>query len=160
MNPTTWKRARQAQVPSLRRSAQWDGAAVFAALAVILVLPSLTGALGSSATLQHSKPDAAALGGSKADAITNGPPQLHFILNATGNLTAVLSRTVLLVGLAAGALVTLVWSRVAVSWFSHDPSRKVQAKERARDAAIGSLVLVAAVSGLAWGLTRFVLTGS
>lgn len=87
-------------------------------------------------------------------------PRAASVPNATDNLTAALGRAVLLVGLAAGALVTLVWSRVAVSWFSHDPSRKVQAKERARDAAIGSLVLIAAVSGLAWGLARFVLTGS
>ena len=80
--------------------------------------------------------------------------------NATGNLSAAIGRAVLLVGLAAGGVVTLVWARVALSWFSHDPSRKVQAKERARDALVGSLVLLAAVSGLAWGLARWVLTGS
>jgi hypothetical protein len=79
--------------------------------------------------------------------------------NATGNLSASLGRLVLLVSLAAGAVITLAWSRVAVSWFSHDASKKVQAKERARDAMVGSLILVAAVSGLAWGLTQWVLTG-
>ncbi len=79
--------------------------------------------------------------------------------NATDNLTAALNRLLFIVGLAAGAVVTLVWARVALSWFSHDPTRKVQAKERARDALIGSLILVAAVSGLAWALARWVLTG-
>ena len=79
--------------------------------------------------------------------------------NATDNLTAALNRLLFIVGLAAGAVVTLVWARVALSWFSHDTTRKVQAKERARDALIGSLILVAAVSGLAWALARWVLTG-
>lgn len=89
-----------------------------------------------------------------------GPRVSSSISNATGNLTASLGRVVFLVGLAASAVVTLVWSRVALSWFSHDPSRKVQAKERARDALIGSMVLLAAVTGLAWGLAHWVLTGS
>ncbi len=79
--------------------------------------------------------------------------------NATDNLTAALNRLLFIVSIAAGAVVTLVWARVALSWFSHDPTRKVQAKERARDALIGSLILVAAVSGLAWALARWVLTG-
>lgn len=80
--------------------------------------------------------------------------------NATGNLSVVFGRAVFLVGVAAAGVVTLVWSRVAVSWFSHDPSRKVQAKERARDALIGTVILLAAVSGLAWGLAQWVLTGA
>ncbi|MDE1819224.1 MAG: hypothetical protein KGJ23_02770 [Euryarchaeota archaeon] len=80
--------------------------------------------------------------------------------NATGNLTASLNRAVLLVGIAASGIITLVWSRVAISWFSHDPTKKVQAKERARDALVGSMVLLAAVSGLAWGLAHWVLTGT
>jgi|GEM_PF-6373188 len=80
--------------------------------------------------------------------------------NATENLTQALNRLVLLASLGAGAIVSLAWARVAVSWFSHDPMKKVTAKERARDAAIGSLVLLAAVSGLAWALAHWVLTGT
>ncbi len=105
-------------------------------------------------------------GGSPAGAYPAAVPgplpagHLHPVgANATDNLTAALSRLLFIVGLAAGAVVTLVWARVALSWFSHDPTRKVQAKERARDALIGSLILVAAVSGLAWALARWVLTG-
>lgn len=97
------------------------------------------------------------LGGSQVE---REPPIRATTPNATDNLTAALSRAVIIAGLAAGAVVTLVWCRVALSWFSHDASKKIQAKERARDALIGSLVLVAAVSGLAWGLVRYVLTGS
>ncbi len=89
-----------------------------------------------------------------------GLPGPRAATNATGNLSAVLNRGVILVGIAASGVITLVWSRVAISWFSHDPTKKVQAKERARDALVGSMVLLAAVSGLAWGLAHWVLTGT
>lgn len=80
--------------------------------------------------------------------------------NATDNLTGSLNRLVLIASIAAGAIVTLAWVRVGISWFSNDPTKKVGAKDRARDAAFGTFILLAAVSGLAWGLAHWVLTGS
>jgi hypothetical protein len=71
-----------------------------------------------------------------------------------------MNRLVELVGFAGGALLTLVWARVALSWFSNDITKKVQAKDRARDALIGTLLFTAALTGLAWGLAHWVLTGS
>lgn len=79
---------------------------------------------------------------------------------AVANFTASLDRLVELVGLAGSSVLTLVWARVALSWFSNDVTKKVQAKDRARDALIGTLLFTAAVSGLAWGLARWVLTGA
>lgn len=80
--------------------------------------------------------------------------------NATGNLSASLNRLVVIASVAAGAVVTLAWIRVGISWFSNDPTKKVTAKDRARDAALGTFILLAAVTGLAWGLAHWVLTGS
>ncbi|MCI4363145.1 MAG: hypothetical protein L3K13_02435 [Thermoplasmata archaeon] len=77
-----------------------------------------------------------------------------------GNFTAAIGRLVTLVAAAGGGLLALVWARVAVSWFSHDLSKKVQARERARDALIGTLVFTAAVTGLVWGLAQWVVTGA
>ncbi|MCI4334520.1 MAG: hypothetical protein L3K04_02680 [Thermoplasmata archaeon] len=76
-----------------------------------------------------------------------------------GNFTAAIGRLVALVAAAGGGLLALVWARVALSWFSHDVSKKVQARERARDALIGTLVFTAAVTGLVWGLAQWVVTG-
>jgi len=76
------------------------------------------------------------------------------------NFTASINRLVELVGVAGSGLLALVWARVALSWFSHDVTKKIQAKERARDALIGSLLFVAAITGLVWGLAHWVLTGS
>jgi hypothetical protein len=80
--------------------------------------------------------------------------------SAVGNFSAAIGRLVELVGVAGSGLLALVWARVALSWFSHDISKKVQAKDRARDALVGSLIFVAALTGLVWGLAHWVLTGS
>jgi cytochrome c-type biogenesis protein CcmH/NrfG len=80
--------------------------------------------------------------------------------SAVGNFTASIDRLVELLGLAGSGILALVWARVALSWFSNDITKKVQAKDRARDALIGTLLFVAAVSGLIWGLAHWVLTGT
>lgn len=80
--------------------------------------------------------------------------------SAVANFTGSIDRLVELVGLAGGGILALVWARVALSWFSNDITKKVQAKDRARDALIGTLLFTAAVTGLFWGLAHWVLTGT
>jgi hypothetical protein len=87
-----------------------------------------------------------------SSSVTNSSP--------VSNFSASIGRLVDLLGVAGSGLLALVWARVGLSWFSHDVTKKVQAKERARDALIGSLVFVAALTGLIWGLAHWVLTGS
>jgi hypothetical protein len=81
-------------------------------------------------------------------------------MSVVDNLSAAVQRLVTLVGVAGGGLLSLVWIRVALSWFSSDVTKKIQAKDRARDALVGTLIFVAALSGLAWGLAHWVVTGS
>lgn len=76
------------------------------------------------------------------------------------NFSASLNRLVELVALAGSGILALVWARVAMSWFSNDITKKIQAKDRARDALIGTLLFMAAVTGLLYGLAQWVLTGS
>jgi hypothetical protein len=80
--------------------------------------------------------------------------------SAVSNFSAALQRLVTLLGLSGSALLAIVWARVALSWFSNDVTKKIQAKDRARDALVGTLLFTAAFTGLAWGLARWVLTGS
>lgn len=75
------------------------------------------------------------------------------------NFTDAINRLVELVAVAGSGILALVWARVALSWFSNDITKKVQAKDRARDALVGSLLFVAAITGLVWGLAHWVLTG-
>ena len=76
------------------------------------------------------------------------------------NFTSAVQRVVTLLGLSGSGLLAIVWTRVALSWFSNDITKKVQAKDRARDALIGTLLFVAALSGLLWGLAHWIVTGS
>ncbi len=80
--------------------------------------------------------------------------------SAVGNFSSAIGRLVTLLGIAGSGLLALVWARVALSWFSHDITKKVQAKDRARDALVGTLLFVAALTGLIWGLAHWVLTGT
>jgi hypothetical protein len=76
------------------------------------------------------------------------------------NFSESINRLVELVALAGSGILSLVWARVALSWFSNDITKKIQAKDRARDALIGTLLFMAAVTGLLYGLAHWVLTGS
>jgi hypothetical protein len=89
------------------------------------------------------------------------PPRATTTTNpAVSNFTAAIDRLVTLAAAAGGGLLSLVWARVALSWFSHDSMKKVLAKERARDALIGTLLFVGAISGLVWALANWVVTGT
>jgi hypothetical protein len=79
--------------------------------------------------------------------------------SAAANFSEVVNRIVVLLGLSGGGLLAIVWARVALSWFTNDVTKKVQAKDRARDALVGTLLFAGALSGLIWGLARWVLTG-
>ncbi len=122
------------------RALRW--AATF--LLLLLVVVGLPTALGTASAASVSHP-----------AATASPTP-----SAVGNFTAAINRLVELVSLAGGGVLALVWARVALSWFSNDITKKVQAKDRARDALIGTLLFMAAVTGLFWGLAHWVLTGS
>ncbi len=115
---------------------------------VVAVL-ALAVALGGSGTASASP--------THAPAGVSGPTTNS---SAVSNFTAAINRLVELVALAGSGILALVWARVAFSWFSNDLTKKVQAKDRARDALIGTLLFTAAVTGLVYGLAHWVLTGS
>jgi hypothetical protein len=78
----------------------------------------------------------------------------------SANFSDAINRLVELVAGAGAGILALVWARVALSWFSNDVTKKVQAKDRARDALIGTLLFTAAISGVVYGLAHWVVTGS
>ena len=115
--------------------------AIAIALIAVTCLPAPPGLPHSPATFTDSHA-----------AASSSPP--------VSNFTASINRLVDLVALAGSGILSLVWARVAMSWFSNDITKKVQAKDRARDALIGTLLFMAAVTGLLYGLAHWVLTGS
>ncbi len=125
---------------AIRRGSAWA-----LTLLVFLVASTLPG-LGAGAPARTLAATAASTAGPTND-------------SAVGNFTASINRMVELLGLSGGGILALVWARVALSWFSNDVTKKVQAKDRARDALIGTLLFTAAITGLVWGLAHWVLTG-
>ncbi len=123
-----------------------NGRARSALLPGLVALGLLGASLGSAAGAPDLRP-----GGTSAP-ISNS--------TVVDNFTASINRLVELVALAGGGILALVWTRVAMSWFSNDLTKKVQAKDRARDALIGTLLFTAAVTGLVYGLAHWVLTGT
>ncbi len=128
-----------------RRVAPWTGALV--GLLTILLLVSLAPPVPPSVaplTAEHGP---------------LAPPSARASASPVANFSNSIGRLVTLIAVAGGGILALVWARVAFSWFSNDISKKVQAKDRARDALIGTLVFTAAISGLVWGLAQWVVTG-
>ncbi len=120
---------------------------------VVLLLVVVLLALPAGLLHPTRDPASSALRSSAVDGPTSNS-------SPVANFSASIDRLVDLLGIAGSGLLALVWARVALSWFSHDVTKKVQAKERARDALIGSLLFVAALTGLIWGLAHWVLTGT
>jgi hypothetical protein len=131
---------RRSSVNGRRRASCWQLQLLAPALVVLLLLA------GSAAAHPAVPPRSAA-----TDPASDG---------AVGNFSAAINRLVELVALAGSGILALVWARVALSWFSNDITKKVQAKDRARDALVGTLLFTAAITGLFWGLAHWVLTGS
>ncbi len=129
---------------SVRRRPSGATTGLFAVVAVVLLL----GALPVSRASTAPPPQA------------SGTPVPSSNTSPVANFSASIGRLVDLLGVAGSGLLALVWARVALSWFSHDVTKKVQAKDRARDALIGTLLFVAALTGLVWGLAHWVLTGA
>jgi hypothetical protein len=120
-------------------------------LACVLTAVLLSGGLGPGASPAHGSTPATLRPMSGTGERTSA--------SAVGNFSAAINRLVELLGLAGSGLLSLVWARVALSWFSNDLTKKVQAKDRARDALVGTLLFTAAITGLFWGLSQWVLTG-
>ncbi|MGA9839302.1 MAG: hypothetical protein WBS16_02545 [Thermoplasmata archaeon] len=133
--------------PVTRRGRRAPTVPASCALALLVVLVLLPGSLARPSAVVDSFPH-----GTSAPSATNISP--------VANFSAAIGRLVDLLGVAGSGLLALVWARVALSWFSHDVTKKVLAKDRARDALIGTLIFAAALSGLVWGLAHWVLTGT
>jgi hypothetical protein len=117
------------------------GPAIVGLVALALVLPgAFPPAAGAPAAMRGAATDS-----------SSGP---------ASNFSAAVNRLVELVAGAGAGVLSLVWARVALSWFSNDVTKKVQAKDRARDALIGTLLFMAAISGIVYGLAQWVVTGA
>lgn len=56
-------------------------------------------------------------------------------------------------------LITLLWIPVALSFFSTDENKKYMAREKLKNATIGTVIYIMAVSGVLFAVFNYVVTG-
>lgn len=75
-------------------------------------------------------------------------------------LNNVVNRIYEVVASVSAVVVGLLWIPIAVSFFSGDEERRYDAKVRLRNASIGTLIYVLALSGTLYAIFNFVVSGS
>lgn len=59
----------------------------------------------------------------------------------------------------AGLVIAILWVPIAIGYFSRDLDRKADAKERTKDALIGTLIFVMAISGVLYAVIHYIVVG-
>lgn len=60
----------------------------------------------------------------------------------------------------SAVIIALLWIPIALGFFSSDETKKYEAKTRFKNAVIGTLIYVLAVSGLIYAISMYVATGT
>lgn len=64
----------------------------------------------------------------------------------------------IVVGIAA-LLIAILWVPIAIGYFSRDLDRKADAKERTKDALIGTIIFIMAITGILYGVIHYIVVG-
>lgn len=59
----------------------------------------------------------------------------------------------------AGLIIAILWVPIAIGYFSRDLDRKADAKERTKDALIGTIIFVMAISGVLYAVIHYIVVG-
>jgi hypothetical protein len=75
------------------------------------------------------------------------------------SLTGILSRSMdIIIGVSA-FIIAILWIPIAFSFFSSDEQKKYMAYSRAKNAAIGTLIFILAISGTIYAIFKFIAVG-
>ncbi|MHB1439110.1 MAG: hypothetical protein ACYCSO_01435 [Cuniculiplasma sp.] len=79
--------------------------------------------------------------------------------SSPSNITGILSRsTDIIIGISA-FIIAVLWIPIAISFFSSDEQKKYQSYARAKNAAIGTLIYILAISGSLYAIFKFIAVG-
>ncbi|MCL4480626.1 MAG: hypothetical protein M1323_06605 [Candidatus Thermoplasmatota archaeon] len=91
--------------------------------------------------------------------LTNFFETVSNFTSSSSSLTGLISRsTDLIVGISA-FIIAILWIPIAISFFSADEQRKYQSYSRAKNAAIGTLIYVLAISGTLFAIFKYIAVG-
>jgi hypothetical protein len=78
--------------------------------------------------------------------------------NATA-INGIVQRAFGIIAGISGLIIAILWIPIAVGYFSKDMDRKADAKERTKDALIGTVIFVMAVSGVLYAVVHYIVAG-
>ena len=78
---------------------------------------------------------------------------------AIASINAMMGRIDDIVISVSAVLITLLWIPIALNFFSTDENKKIMARERLKNAAIGTVIFIMAISGILFTIFNYVVTG-
>ncbi|MGP6220033.1 hypothetical protein [Caldiplasma sukawensis] len=85
---------------------------------------------------------------------------IRYIAFSSDPLVPIINRlTDLAIGVSA-SIIVIFWIFIALSFFSQDENRKMEAYARAKNGAIGTIIYIMAVSGILYALFKYIIVGS
>ena len=84
------------------------------------------------------------------------PPQTT---NNTTQINEIVQRAFGIIAGVTGLIIAILWVPIAIGYFSKDMDRKADAKERTKDALIGTVIFVMAVSGVLYAVIHYIVAG-
>jgi uncharacterized metal-binding protein len=80
-------------------------------------------------------------------------------VSSTTQLSGALSRLLEVVVSISAVVVALLWIPIALSFFSTDENKRFEARGRLKNALIGTLIYVLAISGVIYAVFNYVAIG-
>ncbi|MGP6206778.1 hypothetical protein ACNF42_01910 [Cuniculiplasma sp. SKW3] len=80
-------------------------------------------------------------------------------INGLSALNGILGRGMEVLISISAIVIAILWIPIAIGFFSTDENRKYNAYEKLRNATIGTLIYVMAITGVIFGLFNFIITG-
>ncbi len=78
---------------------------------------------------------------------------------AVASINAMLGRIDNIAISVSAILITILWIPVALSFFSTDENKKYMAREKLKNATIGTVIYILAISGILFTVFNYVVTG-
>ncbi|WP_297218036.1 hypothetical protein [Thermoplasma sp.] len=76
------------------------------------------------------------------------------------NISAMLTRIDTIAISVSAILISILWIPIAFQFFSTDENKRMAARSRLKNAAIGTFIYILAVSGLLYAIFNYIITGS
>lgn len=89
-------------------------------------------------------------------------PNSEYSPSAVGNnstISQIIQRAYEIVAGISALLIAILWVPIAIGYFSRDLDRKADAKERTKDALIGTIIFVMAITGVLYGVIHYIIVG-